>query len=278
VSLSVRVLTVCPGLVESALAEGMVRIARESGELDLRTIDIREFTRDLHRTTDDTPYGGGSGMVMKVEPVVRAWRSLAPGERGKAYIMSARGRSFDQETARRMSGAGAITLVCGRYKGVDQRVVDILEAEEVSLGDFVLAGGELAAAVMVEAVARLLPGVLGDVRSGAEDSHEEGLLGYPDFTRPEDFEGHRVPEVLLSGHHARIAAWRRERRLETTWRRRPDLLDKAVLSDQDGAFLRSLERGPRDTRGAAPAGPEDKGKGHESSDASRTRSLEEEGP
>jgi len=257
VSLSVRVLTVFPRLVENALAEGMVRIARESGELDLRTIDIREFTRDVHRTTDDTPYGGGSGMVMKVEPVVRAWRSLDPSERGRAYVMSARGRRFDQATARRMSGAGAFTLVCGRYKGVDQRVVDILEAEEVSLGDFVLAGGELAAAVMVEAVARLLPGVLGDVRSGAEDSHEEGLLGYPDYTRPEEFEGHRVPEVLLSGHHARIASWRRERRLETTWRRRPDLLEEAALTEEDRAFLRRLGRGSPDTRGAAPAGPED---------------------
>ena len=243
-ALRVRVLTVFPGLVEAALSEGMVRIARERGALDVRAVDIRDFTDDVHRSTDDAPYGGGSGMVMLVEPVARAWRSLDPAERGRAVVMSAKGRPFRQETAREWSRAGALTLVCGRYKGVDERVVEILEAEEVSMGDFVLAGGELAAAVMIEAAARLLPGVLGDAQSGREDSFEDGLLGHPDYTRPEEFEGRRVPEVLLSGHHARILAWRREQRLRATWKRRPDLLDRAPLTEKDRDFLERIEREP----------------------------------
>jgi tRNA (guanine37-N1)-methyltransferase len=220
----------------------MVRIAREREALDLRAIDIRDFTADVHRTTDDAPYGGGAGMVMKVDPVVAAWRGLDPAERGKAIVMSAKGRRFDQALARQWSRLEAFTLVCGRYKGVDERVVDLLDADEVSIGDFVLAGGELAAAVMIEAVARLLPGVLGDAQSGEEDSHEDGLLGHPDYTRPEEFEGRRVPEILLSGHHANIARWRRERRLEATWQSRPDLLEKAELTDGDRKFLERLRR------------------------------------
>lgn len=241
-SLSIRVLTVFPGLVEAALSEGMVRIARERGALDLKAVDIRAFAADVHRSTDDSPYGGGAGMVMLAEPLVKAWRSLPEAERGRAVIMSARGRRFDQKTARDWSRAGALTLVCGRYKGVDERVVEILDAEEVSLGDFVLPGGELAAAVMIEAAARLLPGVLGDADSGIEDSYEEGLLGYPVYTRPEEFEGRRVPSVLLSGHHANIQKWRRRQRLEATFRRRPDLLAGADLSEEDRRFLESLRR------------------------------------
>lgn len=231
-----------PELVENALSLGMMRIAREKGILDFAAVDIRDFADDVHRSTDDSPYGGGAGMVMLAEPIARAWRSLPPEDRGTAYVMSAKGRLFDQHTARQWSRAGAITLVCGRYKGVDERVLDVLPAEEVSLGDFVLAGGELAAAVMIEAAVRLLPGVLGDAQSGAEDSHEDGLLGYPDYTRPEDFEGHRVPEVLLSGHHAKIAAWRREQRLAATWRRRPELLANAELTETDRKVLDRLRR------------------------------------
>jgi len=242
VSLSVRVLTVFPGLNEAALSEGMVRIARERGILDVKAVDLRDFTEDVHRTTDDAPYGGGAGMVMKVEPVVRAWRSLAPSERGRAYVMSPRGARFDQAMAETWSRATAVTLVCGRYQGLDERALELLDAEEVSLGDFVLAGGELAAAVMIEAAARLLPGVLGDEDSRAEDSFENRLLGFPVYTRPEEFEGLSVPEVLLSGHHARIKRWRRERRLEATHRRRPELLRKATLTIEDRRFLEELDR------------------------------------
>jgi tRNA (guanine37-N1)-methyltransferase len=241
-SLVVRVLTVFPELVEQALSEGMVRIARERGALDVAAVNIRDFTSDVHRTTDDAPFGGGAGMVMLAEPVVRAWRSLPDAERGRTAVMSAKGRRFDQRLAAEWSREPAIALVCGRYKGVDERVVDLLGADEVSLGDFVLPGGELAAAVMIEAVARLLPGVLGDANSGAEDSFEDGLLGYPSYTRPEEFEGLRVPPVLLSGHHAKIAAWRREQRLAATWRRRPDLLETARLTDKERETLERLRR------------------------------------
>lgn len=256
--MKVRVLTVFPGLVEATLSDGMVRIARERGALDLRAVNLRDFTDDVHRTTDDAPYGGGAGMVMKIEPVARAWRSLDPEERGKAYVMSPRGRRFDQDMAREWAESGAFTLVCGRYQGLDERALEILEAEEVSLGDFVLAGGELAAAVMVEAVARLLPGVLGDEDSRAEDSFEDRLLGFPVYTRPEVFEGRRVPEVLLSGHHAKIEMWRRERRLEATWRRRPDLLAGAVLSRDDRKVLEALRREAEQRDGPASTGRQGK--------------------
>ena len=246
-SLTVRVLTVFPELVERALSEGMVRIARERGALDLLAVNIRDHTTDVHRTADDAPYGGGAGMVMLAEPIVKAWRSLPPGERGRTVVLSARGRRFDQCLAAAWSRERSLTFVCGRYKGVDERVVELLEAEEVSLGDFVLPGGELAAAVMIESVARLLPGVLGDADSGVEDSFEDGLLGFPSYTRPEEFEGRRVPQVLLSGHHARIAVWRRERRIEATWRIRPDLLETARLTDLDREYLERLRREvPRD--------------------------------
>ena len=244
-SLSVQVLTIFPRLVENALSEGMVRIARDRGTLDLKPVDIRDFSTDPHRTVDDTQYGGGAGMVMMVEPIVRAWRSIPEKDRGKTYVMSARGKKFDQRTAEEWSGARALTLVCGRYKGVDERVLDILGAEEISVGDFILPGGELAAAVMIESVVRLLHGVLGDEEAGIEDSHRDTILGYPVFTRPEEFEGHRVPEVLLSGHHGRIADWRRRQRLETTFRRRPDLLERAALSKEDRDFIDSLNGKPQ---------------------------------
>jgi tRNA (guanine37-N1)-methyltransferase len=241
-TLVVRVLTVFPGLIETALSEGMVRIAREKGVLDLKAVNIRDFTSDPHRTTDDAPYGGGAGMVMLAEPIVKAFRSLRPRERGGVFVMSARGQLFDQALAREWSRAPALTLICGRYKGIDERVIDILQAREVSLGDFVLPGGELAAAAMVEAVARLLPGVLGDADSGEEDSHEGSMLGYPVYTRPEEFEGREVPPVLLSGHHAEIAAWRRKERLKATLRRRPELLERAPLDAEDREHLENLRR------------------------------------
>jgi len=242
VSLSVRVLTVFPGLVEAALSEGMVRIARERGALDLGAVDLRGFADDVHRTTDDAPYGGGGGMVMKVDPVLRAWRSLAPKERGQAFVLSPTGARFDRDMAWDWSRQGAFTLVCGRYQGLDERAMELLGAAEVSLGDFVLAGGELAAAVMVEAVARLLPGVLGDEASRAEDSFEDGLLGFPVYTRPEEYEGRAVPAVLLSGNHGQIAAWRRRQRLERTWRMRPDLLQAADLTPAERELIASWER------------------------------------
>lgn len=244
-SLVVNVLTLFPETVQSALSEGMVRIAKEQGALDLRTIQIRDYAKNVHRTTDDTPYGGGGGMVMKPEPIVDAWRDLPEPQAGPTYVLSPRGPRFDRSTAWAWSEEKQITLVCGRYQGVDERALETLGAKEISLGDFVLAGGELAAAVMIEAVARLLPGVLGDENSRAQDSFEDDLLGFPVYTRPEEFEGRKVPEVLLSGHHEKIQKWRRQRRLETTWYRRPELLGHAALSDEDREFLRTLSESQR---------------------------------
>jgi tRNA (guanine37-N1)-methyltransferase len=240
--LDIVVVTLFPEFFPGPLQTSILGRAAAKGLVRITVRDLRDWTHDRHNTADDAPYGGGAGMVMKVDSVVAAWRGLDPAERGKAIVMSAKGRRFDQALAREWSRLEAFTLVCGRYKGIDERVVDLLDADEVSIGDFVLAGGELAAAVMIEAVARLLPGVLGDAQSGEEDSHEDGLLGYPDYTRPEEFEGRRVPEVLLSGHHANIARWRRERRLEATWQRRPDLLEKAELTESDRKFLERLRR------------------------------------
>jgi len=196
---------------------------------------------------------------------VRAWRSLAPEDRGQAFVMSPTGPRFDRNMAWEWSRSGAFTLVCGRYQGVDERVLPLLGAREVSLGDFVLAGGELAAAVMVEAVARLLPGVLGDEASRTEDSFEDGLLGFPVYTRPEVFEGLAVPPVLRSGNHAQIAAWRRGQRLERTWRMRSDLLEQADLTPAERGMVASWERGggpgPGDppTVQSGPAGPGEEG-------------------
>jgi tRNA (guanine37-N1)-methyltransferase len=240
VTLTVNVLTVFPGLVENALAEGMVRIAQDQGKLRLNAVDLRDYTDDVHRSTDDAPYGGGGGMVMKVDPVVRAWRGLPEDERGETYVLSPKGESFTQATAHAWSLLPALTLICGRYQGLDERALSILDAREISLGDFVLAGGELAAAVMVEAAARLIPGVLGDEASRVEDSFEDSLLGFPVYTRPPVYEGHAVPPELLSGNHAAILAWRRKRRLEATLRRRPDLLEGADLTPEEKAFIRTL--------------------------------------
>ena len=215
--MKVDVLTLFPSIVQAALDESILRIAREKGALDAALWNPRDFTADRHRTVDDRPYGGGPGMVMKPEPVVLC-AEKARGERGpgRVVVLTPAGRRFTQEVAREYAREGHLVLVCGRYEGIDQRVVEELGAEELSVGDFVLSGGEVAALAVVEAVVRLLPGVLGDGASTVEESFEEGLLEYPQFTRPPEFRGRRVPGVLLSGDHARIRDWRRARAQERT--------------------------------------------------------------
>lgn len=215
--LKVDVLTLFPGIVRAALEESILRIAREKGALDTALWNPRDFTADRHRTVDDRPYGGGPGMVMKPEPLILcAEKAREERGAGRVIVLTPAGRRFTQEVAKEYAREGHLVLVCGRYEGIDQRVVEELGAEELSVGDFVLSGGEVAALAVVEAVARLLPGVLGDDASTVEESHEEGLLEYPQFTRPAEFRGRRVPEVLLSGDHERIRAWRRARSLERT--------------------------------------------------------------
>ena len=224
----VDVFTLFPEVVDHYGSASILGRARGGGLLDLRTHDIREATHDVHRTVDDAPFGGGAGMVLAPEPVFEAVGRVEAGPDGlprPLLLLSASGRTFDQGVARELAALpGGFSLLCGRYEGVDQRVADHLCDGELSIGDVVLAGGELAALVVVEAVARLLPGVLGNERSTDEESFATGLLEYPQYTRPADFRGHPVPEVLRSGDHGRVEAWRRAQALVRTLERRPDLI------------------------------------------------------
>jgi tRNA (guanine37-N1)-methyltransferase len=238
---SFEILTLFPRIVEGPLSESILGKAREKGLIEVGVSDIRDFAHDKHRVCDDSPYGGGAGMVMKPEPLVEAIeaaRARRPGAR--AILMGPRGRRFDQKVAHELHGHGSLILVCGRYEGVDERVHGFVD-EELSLGDFILTGGELAALCIVDAVARLVPGVLGNVASTSSESFEEGLLEYPHYTRPPEFRGMRVPEVLLSGDHARVARWRRARSLQATRVRRPDLFAKLELGELDRELLVELE-------------------------------------
>ncbi len=246
--MNVSILTIFPDFFGPALAEGMIRAAREKGRLEIEVVGLREFTDDTHRTTDDYPFGGGPGMIMKVEPLDRALQSLGLGERSsrpadtRVVLLSPQGRSLTQRSALEYAGLDRLVLLCGRYKGVDERVAEHLVDEEVSIGDFVLSGGEPAALCLVDAVARLLPGVVGTFDSVESDSFHSGLLDAPYYTRPADYRGWKVPDVLLSGNHAAIARHRRQEALRRTFERRPDLLGQAELSAEDRSFLAKLER------------------------------------
>ncbi|HMK08341.1 MAG TPA: tRNA (guanosine(37)-N1)-methyltransferase TrmD [Anaerolineales bacterium] len=253
------VFTVFPEVFASYLAASVLGRARSAGRLDVRLHDPRDYTTDRHRTTDDTPYGGGGGMVMKPEPLFAAVRAVL-GEAlptTPVVLLTPQGRPFTQEVAREFAGRARLALLCGRYEGVDERVRQGLATDEVSIGDYVVTGGELPALVVIDAVARCLPGVLGDEDGAQDDSFATGLLEYPQYTRPPEFEGRRVPEVLLSGDHARIASWRRRESLARTLRRRPDLLAAAQLSPQDRKtveeLLQEIDLGDHDKDGAAPA-------------------------
>ncbi len=236
-----EIVTLFPELFE-ALNTGLLGKAREAGRVDVHTITPRRFTTDRHRTVDDAPYGGGSGMVLMPGPIADALDYLDEARKGRVshrVLLTPQGARFTQAHARRFSELDAITLVCGRYEGFDDRIRGLVD-EEVSLGDFVLLGGEVAALAIIEATARLLPGVLGNEESAADESHAEGLLEYPQYTRPEEFRGQKVPEILLSGHHAAIARWRRKESLRRTLERRPDLLEAAELSDEDRVLLEEI--------------------------------------
>lgn len=224
----------------AALEVSLLGRARERGLLEVRVWNLRDFTADRHRQVDDVPYGGGPGMVMKPEPFFAAVEAIAAttGGRPRVLLTSPQGRRFDQRYAEELAGERHLALLCGRYEGVDERVAVGLPAEEVSIGDYVLSGGELPAMVIVEAVARLLPGVVGDQGSVAADSFTSGLLDHPHYTRPATFRGMAVPEVLLSGHHEAIRRWRRREQLRRTLARRPDLIAWDRLSDEDRALLR----------------------------------------
>ncbi len=232
------VVTLFPEFVAMVTEYGVVGRAARAGQIELATWNPRDYATDVHRTVDDRPYGGGPGMVMKIEPLraaIRAARAANPG--APVIYLSPQGRLLDQPAVREMAGRPGLVLVAGRYEGIDERLIELEVDEEWSIGDYVLSGGELPAMVVIDAVSRLLPGVLGDAESAQQDSFTEGLLDCPHYTRPEEYAGLRVPEVLLGGHHGRIARWRRKQALGRTWQRRPDLLARLELDEDDLALL-----------------------------------------
>ncbi len=235
----IQVVTLFPEMVEALRLGGVTARAMEQGLLELRCWNPRDFARDRHRTVDDRPYGGGPGMVMRVEPLrsTICAAKAAAGEGAKVAYLSPQGRRLDQAGLRELAARPGLVLVAGRYEGVDERLVEEIVDEEWSIGDYVLSGGELAAMVIIDGIARLLPGALGHEGSAEADSFSEGLLDHPHYTRPEVIDGRAVPEVLLSGDHAAIARWRRKQSLGRTWARRPDLLAGRELSEEDRRLL-----------------------------------------
>ncbi len=243
-SFSVDIVTIFPDMFEGVLETSLTGKARKKGLIDITPHDLRSWTDDKHKTTDDYPYGGGAGMVMKIEPFHRAVTELKETDPRppRVILMTPQGRLFDHETAVRLSHEERLIILCGRYEGYDERVRSLVD-EEISLGDYVLTGGELAAMVVVDAVTRLVPGVVGAEESTQRDSHAHGLLEHPHYTRPAEFEGMPVPDVLLEGHHAKIEAWRRRESIIRTARRRPDLLAGANLTDEERSFAERIVNG-----------------------------------
>jgi tRNA (guanine37-N1)-methyltransferase len=235
------IFTLFPDMFRGPFSESMLKRAQERGLLSIVLHNIRESTSDKHHIVDDYPYGGGAGMVMKPEPIFTAVEAVYHG--GPIILLSPQGRLFNQQLARTLAQEARVTLICGHYEGVDERVREHLVTDEISIGDFVLTGGELAAMIIVDATSRLLPGVLGGEESTLEESHSGGMLEYPHYTRPPEFRGWRVPDVLLSGNHAEIARWRRKEAIRRTRIRRPDLYEKLDLSSKaDVKLLRELDQ------------------------------------
>ena len=253
-----EVFTLLPEVFPPYLESSILNRARQKGLIDVRVHNIRDYTHDKHHTTDDTPYGGGGGMVMKPEPVFEAVESVlglavhprslgaplsdpTPASNIPIILLTPQGRVFTQRVAEELSRHERIVFICGRYEGVDERIREHLVTDEISIGDYVLTGGELPALMIIDAVSRLIPGVLGDPTGAEDDSHSMGLLEYPHYTKPPEFRGWKVPDVLASGNHAKIDKWRREQALTRTFNKRPDMLEKAELSKSDQKFLEQLK-------------------------------------
>ena len=241
------VFTLLPEVFPPYLESSILKRAAERGLIDVRVHNIRDYTYDKHHVTDDTPYGGGGGMVMKPEPVFEAVEAVlgfkphqTPGKPVPIILLTPQGRVFNQRVAEELSQHEHIALVCGRYEGIDERIRQHLVTDEISVGDYVLTGGELPAMILIDAVSRLISGVLGDPTGAEDDSHSMGLLEYPHYTKPSEFRGWKVPDVLLSGDHAKIEQWRREQALTRTFIKRPDMLEKAELTENDKKFIDGL--------------------------------------
>jgi tRNA (guanine37-N1)-methyltransferase len=236
------VLTIFPGIFISPLSESLLKKAIDKGLIQVRIRNLRDFTRDKHRMTDDYPYGGGAGMVMKPEPIIRAVQEIKKEDpQAQSVLLTPQGNRLDQKLGREMSGHPHWILICGRYEGMDERVRLAAVDRELSIGDYILSGGEVPALVVIDVISRYIPGFLGSEQSVEEDSFSHGLLEYPQYTRPPIYRGMAVPEVLLSGHHAQIERWRRKESLRRTFLRRPDLLDLASLSEEDQEVLREIK-------------------------------------
>ena len=241
----IETLSTFPHMYDSVMGTSIMRIAQEKGILEFRTYDLRDWTHDVHRTTDDYPFGGGQGLLMKPEPIFEAYDDIVSGENagsaGEPYtiILNPTGKPFDEALASQLAEKERLLFICGHYEGIDERAYSLAD-ECISLGDYVLSSGELASMVVIDAVVRKLPGVLGDEGSAIDESFYDGLLEYPQYTRPASYRGLNVPEVLLSGNHAAIAKWRRQQAIERTARLRPDMLARANLSPEERAFLDNL--------------------------------------
>ncbi|HKL74899.1 MAG TPA: tRNA (guanosine(37)-N1)-methyltransferase TrmD [Halanaerobiales bacterium] len=238
------ILTLFPEMFEGPFSTSILSRAREKKLININITNIRDYTEDKHNTTDEPPYGGGAGMVLKVNPIYKAWNDINAKNREKVHtvLLSPQGKTLNQEKVKELSSYNNLTLICGHYEGVDERVRKSIVDEEVSIGDYVLTGGELPAMVLVDAVSRMVDGVLGDEDSSKKDSFYEGLLEHPHYTRPREFENMKVPEVLLSGHHARIKRWRLKKALKRTLIRRPDLLEKKKLSKREKKLLKEVKQ------------------------------------
>ena len=236
-------LTLFPEMFEGVLNHSILKRAQDKGMLNVNTVNFRDFAENKHNQVDDYPFGGGQGMVLKPEPIFNALESLQQTDETRVVLMCPQGEPFTQEKAQELSEAEHLVFICGHYEGYDERIREHLVTDEISIGDYVLTGGELPAMTMTDAIVRLIPGVLGNQQSHEDDSFQDGLLEFPQYTRPREYRGMTVPDVLLSGNHARIDAWRREQKLLRTYRNRPDLLDKAELTKQDQDILKRYRKG-----------------------------------
>lgn len=240
----IDILTLFPDMCNAVMSESIIGRARQSGKVEINSIDIRDYTLDKHRRVDDKPYGGGMGMIMAPQPIYDCFQALCDeiGARPHLIYLTPQGKTLTQQRVKELAKLDNIALLCGHYEGIDERVIEALEPEEISVGDYVLTGGELPALIVADAVSRMLPGVLSDDECFEEESHFNSLLEYPQYTHPSDWQGRTVPDVLLSGHHANVDRWRRERSLERTLERRPDMLENAQLTKDDLKFLSKLKK------------------------------------
>ncbi len=235
------ILTLFPQMFGEVLGESIIGRAVKNGILEIECTNIRDYSKNKHKNVDDYAYGGGTGLVMGVQPIYDAWKDVTAGEKVFTVYMSPQGKVLDQKLVKELAQKPRIAILCGHYEGVDERVIEEIVDMEISIGDYVLTGGEIPAMALIDSVSRMIPGVLPDSSAYEEDSHYNGLLEYPNYTRPEEILGKRVPDILLSGHHKNIAGWKRKQSLFRTWLKRPDLLKKADLSDQDIRFLKSVK-------------------------------------